>query len=691
MPNRRRQVDPDIPVVSQKVMATPPPPNFTPATGMTWDCYVQLFNFYLEVNNVQDNALKRGYLCTLCGTDTYQLLVSLIAPRQVTDLSYEEIVTTLTNHYQPIVSEIAESFKFHNYIQGPDEFAAEYIANLRRLALKCNFADLERMLRDRFVCGLRDVQLQQRLLTHRSLTLEEAVNIAAVYETAHREASQIHGVQQETEINQVTARSCFRCTARHSPDTCNFRTAKCRYCNKLGHIEKACYKKRREVKSVKSVEQQQDEEVVEIQSVYSSSSNSRNKVSPYTVTVVVDGRPIEMEVDSGASVTIISYNLFKRFWPRTTLRSCPDTLTTWDKNKLRLIGTCKVTVEFHQHKKRLLLTVIEGTGPCLLGRSWFQELGISLTGIHHVTSPGHHHIKTTFEQLKIKYASVFQDGLGRYTGAPVQLHWDQTIKPIYMKSRPVPLALREKVEAEIDRLVNEGVLEPVSYSRWATPVVPIVKPTGDIRLCGDYKCTVNRVVLPDKYPLPSITELLSSIAGAKLFTKLDLAQAYTQLPVDDKAADLLTINTTKGLHRVKRLAFGVNAAPGIFQRLMSGLLSGIDGVVTLLDDILVTGTDMSQHVSRLELVLTKLQDVGLRLKPQKCEFGAREVIYLGYKIDKFGVHPTEDKIKAIKNAPRPSNKQELQSFLGLVNFYQRFIRNKSTLLEPLHRLLDTKS
>ncbi|XP_064488489.1 uncharacterized protein K02A2.6-like [Ornithodoros turicata] len=324
------------------------------------------------------------------------------------------------------------------------------------------------------------------------------------------------------------------------------------------------------------------------------------------------------------------------------------------------------------------LLVEQGTGPCLLGRSWFDDLGIGMQGIH------------SFSDSATKWLNhkVFQEGLGQFTGPPVSVDITPDAIPIFKKFRPVPFALKEKVDAAIDKMVQDGVLEPVAYSKWATPTVPVCKRDGTIRICGDYKCTVNTGSSPDTYSLPTATEIFAILSNGKLFTKLDLNQAYLQLPLDENSSNILTLNKPRGLFRVKRLPFGVSAAPGIFQRVMDTMLKGIPGVATFLDDVIISGSTPHEHDQRVQAVLDKLRQAGLRVNHRKTLFAKDELEFLGFHINAKGIQPSKSKVAAIHNAPEPTNKKELQAFLGLVNFYERFLQNKATLLEPLNRLLD---
>ena len=184
--------------------------------------------------------------------------------------------------------------------------------------------------------------------------------------------------------------------------------------------------------------------------------------------------------------------------------------------------------------------------------------------------------------------------------------------------------------------------------------------------------------------------MFTTLAGGKLFSKLDLSKAYLQLPVDEASRSFLTINTHKGLYTYNHLPFGVASAPAIFQRMMDTVLKGITGVSCYIDDILVTSADEESHLRVLEEVFKRLKQHGFRLKLEKCEFLLGQIEFLGHIISKDGIQPTPSKVEAIVNAPVPKNVQQLRSFLGLANYYRKFIPNLSTILQPLNALLQAK-
>ena len=150
------------------------------------------------------------------------------------------------------------------------------------------------------------------------------------------------------------------------------------------------------------------------------------------------------------------------------------------------------------------------------------------------------------------HTELFEEGLGTLKGTTAKIHVDPTATPTFHKDRPVPYALREKIELDLERLERAETIVPDQYSDWATPIVPVLKSDGTVRVCGDYKLTVNKVSKVDAYPIPKLDDLYTKLAGGQTFTELDISHAYEQMLVDEDSKELLTINTHKGLYRYNR-------------------------------------------------------------------------------------------------------------------------------------------
>ncbi|XP_054287577.1 uncharacterized protein K02A2.6-like [Macrosteles quadrilineatus] len=286
---------------------------------------------------------------------------------------------------------------------------------------------------------------------------------------------------------------------------------------------------------------------------------------------------------------------------------------------------------------------------------------------------------------------VFSPSLGTIKNHKVSFHMASNAAPVVSKPRPVPFALREPVENEIQRLIDSGVLEPVDARNepiiWASPIVIVVKPSGAIRICADFKNTINKHMLPDKYPMPTFEEITSKLTGGQEFSVIDLKDAYLQMEVEPSAQQYLIISTHKGFFKYKRLPFGIKIATGVFQCKMDQVLAGLHGVACLLDDVIVTAPTREEHIERVKEVLRRFQESGIRVQTSKCKWFQDSVNYLGHRIDRAGIHPTTEHLEAVKNMQSPKNVKELRSFLGSINYYSKFIPHLQSLCVPLHKLL----
>ena len=389
-----------------------------------------------------------------------------------------------------------------------------------------------------------------------------------------------------------------------------------------------------------------------------------------------------MEVDTGAAVSVQSEQAYKHSWPsgsRPRLQNTSLQLQSYLGDKLPGIGQISVKVCYNKQEELLDLVVIAGKGPTLMGRSWLERLDVLGQ-----TDPASHHIHTICNPVGLKrvldkHQDLFKEELGLIKGVKAKIYINKEATPKCFKPRQVPFALRNKVEMELDRLERGGILQSVQFSEWAAPVVPVVK-RGGIRVCGDYKLTVNPASSVDPYPLPRINELLASTARAKIFSKLDLS--YLQLELEEDSKPLTTISTHKELYK-----FGLSFAPAVFQRTIEGILGDIPKMLVYIDNILVFGTSEEEHLRTLDAVLTRLEETGMRLKLSKCFFRLPSIKYLEHKISAEEIQLTEEKKRAILEAPTPQNMQQLRSFLGLLNYNGKFLPHLTSTLAPVYCLL----
>ena len=483
-----------------------------------------------------------------------------------------------------------------------NEAVPKYIARLRQLSQDCQFGSfLDEMIRDRLVCGINSEMIQSRLLSEPELSLQKTTEMVVALETAGRNQQELSGaassaaqppepavqrIQESAESRQVresqrtskpnkmsdsNAQKCWRClSSKHQEAECYFKRKRCFRCSKYGHTSAA--HRAGTVNSLGDMPEQNDDWCVEgrgqgpendavVGDLFTCSDGGVRGRPPILLDMMLNGQPVQMELDTGASVSVCSYTRFKELWPSgdRLLRPTGMLLRTFSGERLVVKGEVMMDVSFRGSSYRLPLVVLEGTGPLLFGRNWLHQIRLNWQSICSVSE------KSDAESIADKFSEVFQDDLGCARDAEVSIPVDESAQPIFFKPRTVPLAYKSQVDAELERQIKAGLLVPVKWNSWAAPIVTVPKASGEITICGDYRLTVNKVTPLEQYPLPKAEELFTKFQGSTVFSQLDLKSAYNQLPLDEKSRQYLAINTHKGILIPTRLGFGYASAPAVFQ------------------------------------------------------------------------------------------------------------------------------
>ena len=682
-----------------------------------WSAYVERLTHYFVANNVVDADKKRAILLAVCGPTTYKLIRSLVPAEAIPTTSFADLVEKVKEHLEPKPSAIVQRYKFNSRSRAQGETVATYLVALRELAQHCEYGEtLQEMLRDRLVCGVNHEGTQRRLLAIKKLTYEKAREVALAVEAVEQGTRDLKQSSSPpltdplspnpcyyTAVGTKTGiakgrpsgdgkMSCYLCGgSNHLAPTCRFKEAVSRFCNKKGHLARVCRAKgRSDSRNDEPPKTHYVSEDKEDGSYCLFTLNTPHPIEdPLTTTLWLNEVPVSMEIDTGAAVSVINHSTYLAVSQQglaPQLQNSDVRFKTYTGESIKVLGAVLVAVKYREKETGQLIQVVDGEGPNLMGRDLLTSLEVTWEG--RIANISEH--SQALKDVLDKHASVFTEELGCLQGQKVHLHINTTVTPKFCKPRTVPFALRDKVEAELDRLGSLGIISPVKSATWAAPIVPVVKKNGTVHICGDYKATINQATKKETYPLPRVEDLFANFSGGKYFTKLDLANAYLQLPLDLESSELVVINTHKGLFKYNRLPFGVSSAPAIFQRCMESLFHGQKGVSVFIDDILVTGSSTEEYLENLERVLHILESANLRLNKNKCSFARPSVEYLGYVIDEQGLHPTEEKVVAIRDAPKPRNVSELRAFLGIINYYSKFLPNLSTRLSPLYKLLQKK-
>ncbi|MEW8560660.1 MAG: RNase H-like domain-containing protein, partial [Candidatus Thiodiazotropha sp.] len=291
----------------------------------------------------------------------------------------------------------------------------------------------------------------------------------------------------------------------------------------------------------------------------------------------------------------------------------------------------------------------------------------------------------TREKVLEEYPDMFK-GVGLFPGE-CTIHVDPSIPPIVHPPRRVPVALRDKIKQELDRMVEQDIICKVTEpTQWVSSLVYPQKPNGKLRICLDPKDLNNAIKRPH-YPLKTLDDILPRLTGAKFFSKLDARSGYWSIKLTTESSYLTCFNTPFGRYRFLRMPFGVRSAQDEFQQRIDTCFEGLEGVVAIVDDILIFGGSQEEHDLNLKRVLERAEAKGIRFNPEKMEIGVTEVQYFGNIISSSGLKPSPDKISAIKDMSPPSNKNELETILGTINYLSRFAPNLSEITLPMRQLL----
>nr|VZI30597.1 unnamed protein product [Spirometra erinaceieuropaei] len=267
------------------------------------------------------------------------------------------------------------------------------------------------------------------------------------------------------------------------------------------------------------------------------------------------------------------------------------------------------------------------------------------------------------------------------------VHHIRTSGPtVFARPRRLAPSRLEAAKAKFEHMLQLGIIHP-SESPRASPLHMVPKATSDDwRPCGDYRA-LNNATIPDRYPVPHLQDFAGALFGKSLFSKIGLIRAFHQIPVAPKDVPKTAVTTPFGLFEFIRMPFGLRNAAQTFKRFIDRVLRGLPFVYAYIDDLLVASRNAEEHKEHLALVFDRLDQFVVVIKPSKCVLGVPSLDFLGHHVDAQCLRPLSSKVEAIRDFPPPTSKRQLQRFLGMVNFYRRFLTNCAYLMLPLTNLL----
>ena len=661
-------------------------------------------NYFLQVSVAFqtydiDESDQVGLFLTSLSSEIFGEVSKSVIPKDILKLSFAEIKKAFIDKYEEKKILPLWIVDFYKLERNPSEPIETFYDKLWTITKHCEFKDPDERVKEKlWTSVLYEPYFTDKLLNwdYKNGNSHQLLNLVSSLMTSYKHSgptASVHKVKTGT-IKKPQSESsemkkeivCFYCSKKgHIATECwlktKYKSSTCENCKKKGHIARFCKTKQDKNSVKKSFKEkthcvEENEEDLELNNILTSKKdNDVNSVAKLMKVVDFDGCEIKMELDSGAVVSLIKESDFKQL--NKPLLPDSTSLQSFTGDKLKVLGkTVLDNVKFEgQTLPNVQLLVVDNKySNNLLGR----DILIRHPDYFKLFTRMINSVENKINQYKVDSNKPIKD-------FQCKLYLKSDAKPVFQRARTVPYQMKEGVEKTLKEMVDQGYIESIKYSDWASPIVPVMKPNKTVRICADLK-KVNLQHQTITYPIPIIDDLLNEVSGKKYYSKIDMSNAYLQLEVEQESKDSLVINTHLGLFRFNRLPFGLSSSPAIFQKFMDQLLNDIDNTKAYLDDIIIVGDTKAEHDLAVERVLTRLEERNVSVNFKKSVFGVPKLSYLGYSLSSEGYSPLEEKLKAIKDVPKPKNVTEVKSFLGLVSYYSRFVKNFADIVAPLYDL-----
>lgn len=610
----------------------------------------------------------------------------------------KKVLDKIENYCNPRQSEVLQRFRFWN-ISLDDKFDS-FLTQLRKQAGECNFEEKEKMIRDKIVFSSQG-KLQELLLRERELDLTKAIDICRTREMTAKQTKEMSAyvptsTSQTEKIEKVQAQSQAYPYKRNNPMTktqssgnqderkgprmiidCNFcgqdhragRTncpawgKTCNNCKGRNHFAVKC---RKAIHAVKN--DCEDESDSDLEWLAAVKTNGKDRI---TALMEVNNQQVRFQLDSASDVNTIC----QKYVRREQVQKVQKKLVMWNKSKTEPIGVATLAVTNPKTRKctNIHFTVVPNDLSCLLGTKTVKELDF-------ITVNEENFVSVVMEP----------DPLGDLGQA--ELHVDPAAVPKALPCRRLPLAIRDDVQEELQRLVSRGVLMPVDKpTPWVSQMAVVRKANKSLRICIDPQ-PLNESLMREHYKLPTIEDVLPCFNKAKIFTKLDIKEAFWHIKLDEESSKLTTMLTPFGRYRWARLPFGLKVSSEIFQKRLQEAIGDLKGVVCVADDIIVMGCGDTEaeaerdHEQNLLRLKKRCQEQNIRLNDEKAKVKQRQIIFMGHEITQEGIKADSTKVRAITEMMAPTDVHGVKRLVGMIQYLAKFLPNLSSDIEPIREL-----
>ena len=718
--------------MAERDTRTPGPLVLDANAADNWRKFFMQFEIYLVAKGKDEkpDKLKVNMLLNCAGPEAIEEYSHFVYNAGEEKENYADVCKKFKELCEGARNVIYERLVFNQRNQKEGERIDNYVSELKRLSLTCDFGDLrDSLIRDRIVGGVLSDELRGELLKKPDLTLQKAHDYCRTFEAAELQkykfstpagAGTEHsiGIQPVNKLNEQDKkppRSCKFCGYKHpftKPSRCPAFGKLCLKCKQKGHFAQVCpanVKGGSQVDVVQHTQSSSQEVHTYFESIELGSVLDARKSRKSLVTIQIGGQAVEIKADTGAEATVIPYHLYEKI-TKKPLQQIQQPLKGWLATKpVHPRGCVRLPTRYKNRQMDLLYLVVDGNFTPLLGCDACLDLEVlKFMNLQLIDSPepdratpkpqGACEDQTMFQKDSVLcgYQDCFSDKPGQLPNK-VHLEVDTSVPPVVHPPRKIPVAMLEPAREKLKEMEEAGItVKEDEPTPWVSSMLVIDKrkvndkrkdtppSKDDVRICIDPR-DLNKALKRPHYPMVTVEEVANRLAGAKSFTSLDACSGYWQLPVDDESSKLLTFNTPWGRYRFTRLPFGISPAPELYQREMDRLFAGVP-VEIIVDDFLVHGKDQSEVDEKMRRVLDRSREVGLKFNPKKVKLRVPEVSYVGHLFSAEGLKPDPEKIRAINDMPPPVDKEGVLRILGTVNYLDKFIEHKADIQEPISQL-----
>ena len=711
--------------------ALTPYPSFdcTPdGRAVRWRKYVKRFQTYLTAHEITDDARQKAILLTFGGDELNDIVDSLVPESLVpvgdAETHLQKLIDAVDAHFNPEANIEYQRFMFRRMQQKGDNID-DFYNQLREIAPTCGFLDaqIQQEIKSQLISGCASKKVRQKGLSQPNLTLLQLLTYARTLQLTDSHSKQmteshvncmhrgdsddeavhkVHTSKQKKHVgkqkqhfpskssSKTSSQKCHFCGGsyphKNGRESCPAFGEKCRFCDKMNHFQDMCMSRSKAEQSSNSktkskVHRLRAESDSDCEYVFRAGEQSREGLPRFMIEIGKSRQKLNVLADSGATVNLISEKDFENLSPQPKLEDSQTKIYAYgNKTPIQVRGRFKSYLHAGDATCQATVHVVAGVEGPILSWETCKTLGLLKTGSDAVNS-----LET--DKAQADFPELFT-GLGRLNDRTVKLHIDEDVVPVAQRYRRVPFHVRKHVEEQIEKDLKNDVIEKTSGpTPWISPIVVVPKKTeGKVRVCVDMRAA-NSAIRRERHATPTLDELKTMLSGAKVFSKVDLNQGYNQLELAEESRYITTFATHLGLFRYKRLFFGVNSASEVFQETIRQVVSDLNGVVNISDDILCYGENQEEHDANLRALFKRLRDKGLTLNGEKCEYNKTSLEFLGHVFGGEGIQASQDKIKTILEMPTPKNASEVRSLLGMTNFCgSSFIQDYASLTHDLRQL-----